>query len=95
MVISGKLYPLGTFLTSPTPINDPGSLTYRLLGRPLLWGLNKINPFGSGGDTVDKEETLWKRHAGKEYVHLGLLEVSLVPDRVRVGRLMYSEQLRQ
>lgn len=79
MVVSSKLYPLGPFLSNPIPIRHPGSLTYRFLGRPLLWGLSKVNPFGTSGETVEKEEALWRRHNGKEYVHLPLLEVRPPP----------------
>lgn len=68
-----KLYPLSTFLSSPTPINNPGSLAYRLLARPILWTVGRLNPFG--GESVEKEEVVWKRLKGKEYVHLPLLEV--------------------
>jgi charged multivesicular body protein 7 len=59
MVISGKLYPSDTFMASVTAINDPGSLTYRFIGRPLLWGLRKVNPFGGSTEEGEKEEAIW------------------------------------
>jgi charged multivesicular body protein 7 len=64
-------------MASVTAINDPGSLTYRFIGRPLLWGLRKVNPFGGSTEEGEKEEAIWKRVKGKEYVHLPLLEVRL------------------
>jgi len=75
MAPPAKLHPLPSFLSSPTPIHDPGSLAYRFVARPLLWTVGRLNPFG-GGETVEKEEAIWKRVKGKEYVHLALLEVS-------------------
>ncbi|KAJ9119948.1 hypothetical protein QFC24_005431 [Naganishia onofrii] len=73
------LYPLQPFLTSPQPINQPPSLTYRLLAQPLWWAVGKVNPFagsgsGSGGEEVETEEKCWKRVSKTEWVHLDLLE---------------------
>lgn len=75
MTPPAKLHPLPSFLSSPTPIYDPGSLAYRFVARPLLWTVGRLNPFG-GGETMEKEEAIWKRVKGKEFVHLSLLEVS-------------------
>lgn len=72
---TNRLMPLQAYMNSPTPIRDPGSLTYRFIARPLLWGLSKVNPFGGGTETVEKEEIIWKRVSGKEYAHLTLIEV--------------------
>ncbi|WRT64481.1 uncharacterized protein IL334_001413 [Kwoniella shivajii] len=69
------LYPLPTFQSSLSPIQAPPSLTSRYIGRPLWWAVGQLNPFGSSGDKVEKEETLWSKHGkGKEYVHIPLLE---------------------
>jgi len=40
----------------------------------MLWTVGRLNPFG--GESVEKEEVVWKRLKGKEYVHLPLVEVS-------------------
>ena len=51
-----------------------------------------MNPFG-GGEAVEKEETLWKRHKGKEYVCMPLLEVSVLIFTFRIvpgGKLRFS-----
>ncbi|WVF69478.1 hypothetical protein IAT40_004255 [Kwoniella sp. CBS 6097] len=71
------LHPLQHFQTSPTPLHAPASLTSRFIGRPLWWAVSQLNPFGSSGDKVEKEESLWARYGkGKEYVHMPLLEQS-------------------
>ncbi|ORX35871.1 Snf7-domain-containing protein [Kockovaella imperatae] len=67
-------HPLTHFMASTLPIHSPASLTYRFVGRPLWWILAQVNPFGSSTTTVEKEETLWKRYKGKDYVHMPLLE---------------------
>ncbi|OCF40884.1 charged multivesicular body protein 7 [Kwoniella heveanensis CBS 569] len=71
------LHPLPHFQSSLTPLHAPASLTSRFIGRPLWWAVSQLNPFGSSGEKMEKEETLWARYGkGKEYVHMPLLEQS-------------------
>jgi charged multivesicular body protein 7 len=54
-------------------------VTSRFIGRPLWWAFSQLNPFASSEEAVVREEVLWAKYGkGKEYVHMPLLEVSIL-----------------
>ncbi len=74
------LYPLPAFLSHPTPLHQPPSLTSRLIARPLWWALGKVNPLASNEERVEDEAVLWKRvkkEGAAGLVHLELVEVGV------------------